>query len=422
MIKMNAKNILDSLWQAALKAADPFDAVQAALPERPTGHVVVIGAGKASARMAEAVEDAWGPVEGLVVAPHGYGRSLANITLVEAAHPVPDDASEEAARTALVLAADLGEQDTLICLISGGGSALLSAPAGDISANEKRALNQALLLSGAPIQEMNCVRKHLSRIKGGRLAAAAAPAKIITLAVSDVVGDDLSVIASGPTLADPTTVAEALEIITRHQIELPESIRSYLQAGNETPKVADLANIRQQTKIVTKPSDMLRAVQLAGEGLGLNVVNLGDAIEGEAREVGKILAGIAASVRRHQMPVAAPALIISGGETTVTVHGETKQSSKGGRNTECALAFALATDDTNIHALMADTDGIDGRGGHAGAYVLPDTLTKIRAAGGDPMVFLEEHNSATALDLSSDLITTGQTATNVNDFRAILVL
>jgi hydroxypyruvate reductase len=422
MTKQTAKEFLNTLWRTALDAADPFDAVQAALPEKPAGRVVVIGAGKASARMAEAVESAWGPAEGLIVAPHGYGRSLAGISLVEAAHPVPDDASEKAAHAALALASGLGEQDTLVCLISGGGSALLSAPAGEISAADKRAVNQALLLSGAPIQEMNCVRKHLSRIKGGRLAAAAAPAQIITLAVSDVVGDDLSVIASGPTLADPTTITNAQEIISRYQIDVPESVRRHLQTDDETPKAADLATIRQQVHIVTKPSDVLAAVQSVGEGLDLNVVNLGDAIEGEAREVGKILAGIAASIRRHQMPVAAPALIISGGETTVTVRADGKPGSKGGRNTECALAFALATDDKDIHALMADTDGIDGRGSHAGAYVSPRTLEKIRAAGGDPRAFLAEHDSATAFDLAGGLITTGQTATNVNDFRAILVL
>ncbi len=422
MTKSDPKKILLQLWQAALDAADPFNATQAALPVKPDGRVVVIGAGKASGRMAEALEAVWGAGSGLVVVPHGYGRNLAGIELLEAAHPVPDAASTRAATRILALAQALSADDTLVCLISGGGSALLSAPVTGVSEAEKRRINEALLASGARIQDMNCVRKHLSAIKGGRLAVAAAPAHIITLAVSDVVGDDLSVIASGPTSADPTTNEEALAILSRYEIDVPASVSRYLQAGHETPKPDNPVFGAMSAEIVVKPIDVLDAVEQCGRELGLKVLNLGDAIEGEAREVGKTLAGIAHSIRHHHRPAMPPALILSGGETTVTVAQDADPDGKGGRNTECALGFALTSLGEQVFALFADTDGIDGKGGHAGAFVTPRTLNQARENSLDAQALLNRNNSAALFAATGDLITTGPTATNVNDFRAVLVL
>ncbi len=407
-------SLLHELWQSALAAADPHDPVLAAVPDKPEGRIVAVGAGKASARMAEALESAWGPIDGLVVAPYGYVRPLRGIEVVEAAHPVPDEAGEAAADRILAVADGLGAGDTLACLISGGGSALLAAPAGDLSGADKRAVNEALLRSGARIQDMNCVRKHLSRIKGGRLAQIAAPARVLTLAVSDVVGDDLSVIASGPTQPDPTTCADALSVLDRFAIEAPAA-RMHLARGDETPKPGDAVFDGNLSKLVLRPIDVLRNVAAAAN---LRVLNLGDAIEGEAREVGTMLAGLAGAIRRHGTPVAPPALILSGGETTVTVRGK----GKGGRNSECALGFALALADDGIFGLFADTDGIDGAGGHAGAMVTPNTLSRARAAGLDPAAELARNNSYAVFDAAGDLIVSGPTATNVNDFRAVLVI
>jgi hydroxypyruvate reductase len=412
---MTPKDELQTIWRAALAAADPFQAVIAALPPKPEGKVALVAAGKAAGRMAEAVESVWGPLPGVVVAPAGYGRPLQGPDMIEARHPVPDDLGAKAAERALEIAAGLGEGDMLLALISGGGSALLSKPAEGVSVEEKRRINKALLASGAPIQEMNRVRKSLSAIKGGRLLAAARPAQVVTLLVSDVVGDEAEVIASGPTLPDRGETAEALAILDRYGIEASAEMRA-IMAANFSPKVDVAGDVLE---IVVRPMDVLRAAGTAAEGLGYGVLNLGDAIEGRAMDVGRVLAGMARSVRLHCAPCPAPLAILSGGETTVVVpKGAT---GKGGRNTECALGFALAAEGIGAAALFADTDGIDGASGGAGAFALPDALARMRAAGVDAAAALDGADSATAFAAIGDLFATGPTATNVNDLRVILL-
>jgi hydroxypyruvate reductase len=407
---------LEHLFQTAIDAARPEKMLSAFLPERPRGRTLVIGAGKAAAAMAAAVEAAWdGPLVGLVVTRYGHGAPTRRIEVVEASHPVPDAAGERAAQRMLQAVQGLTGDDLVLCLISGGGSALLAAPAPGLSLDDKRAINKALLASGADISEMNCVRKHLSAVKGGRLAAAAQPARVVSLVISDVPGDDLSVIASGPTTPDPTTSAQALAILQRYRIAAPERVLAHLRSpASETPKPGDPAFARVENRLIAAPILSLRAAAEAAKAAGVTPIILGDAIEGEAREVGKAFAGVALSCRLHGEPARPPVVLLSGGETTVTVRGR----GRGGRNAEFALALALTLDGTpDIHALAGDTDGIDGSEDNAGVYVAPGAL-----AGLDGRARLDDNDAYAVFAASGGLVVTGPTLTNVNDFRAILVI
>ncbi|HEX2256063.1 MAG TPA: glycerate kinase [Afifellaceae bacterium] len=412
---------LRALFDAAVAAADPRRLVPLHLPDPPPGRTIVVGAGKASASMAAAFEAAWsGPLSGIVVTRYGHAVPCRQIEVVEAAHPVPDAAGLAATRRILDLVAGLGSDDLVVALVSGGGSALMTAPLPGVTAAEKQAITQALLRSGATIGEMNCVRKHLSAVKGGRLALAAAPARIHALLISDVPGDQPAVIASGPTVPDPTSQAEALAILERFAIPVSDTVRTVLAApANETPKPGDPAFARCETRIIAAPQMSLEAAAEAARAAGVTPLILGDAIEGEAREVGIVHAGIARQVARHRQPVAPPAVLLSGGETTVTVRG----AGRGGRNAEFLLGLALALDGHDgIHAIACDTDGIDGSEDNAGALVGPDSLARMRAAGLEPRAMLAASDAYSAFAAVGDLVVTGPTLTNVNDFRAILVL
>ncbi|MDD9876913.1 MAG: glycerate kinase [Magnetovibrio sp.] len=415
------EQFLDALMRAAIAAADPLKAVPEHLPEPPAGRTVVVGAGKASAAMARAVEDAYGgDVEGLVVTRYGYGVPCRRIEIVEAAHPVPDAAGREAAARILELARGLGPDDLCLALISGGASALLTQPADGISFDDKQDVNRLLLRSGATISEMNCVRKHLSAIKGGYLARAAAPARVVTLMVSDVPGDDPGVIGSGPTVADDTTFADARAIVERHGIELPDAVAAHLaRAAQETPKSGDPIFANTEARMVARPQASLDAAAEAARAAGVEPVVLGDALEGEAREVAARHAEMAMALRRGEGGQRLPAVLLSGGELTVTMRGD----GRGGPNTEYMLAMALALGGApGIHGLAIDTDGIDGSEDNAGARVGPSTLARAEAAGADPGGALAENDSFGFFDAAGGLIRTGPTFTNVNDFRALLVL
>ena len=418
---MDPRQLLLSLFETAVAAADPAVVLPAHLPDPPRGRTVVIGAGKASAAMGLALEGNWpGELSGLIVTRYGHGAPCTRIEVVEAAHPVPDEAGRAAAARILDLVQGLGEDDLVLALISGGGSSLLTLPAAGLTLGDKQAINRALLRSGASIDEMNCVRKHLSAIKGGRLAAAAFPARIVTLLISDVPGDDPAVIASGPTVPDPTSSADALAILGRYGIELPAHVRGHLQdPAAESPKPGDPRLARGEVRLIAAPQLSLEAAAAAARSAGITPVLLGDALEGEARELGKVMAGIARSVRRHGEPAAAPAVLLSGGETTVTVRGE----GRGGRNVECLLGLAVALDgEPGVWAIAGDTDGIDGAEEVAGAIVTPDTLARARSAGLDPRQVLAENDAHTLFAALGDQVVTGPTLTNVNDFRAVLVL
>ncbi|MGE4221227.1 MAG: glycerate kinase [Alphaproteobacteria bacterium] len=413
--------LLRRMFDAAVAAADPALCVPLHLPEPPRGRTIVIGAGKASAAMARAVERAWtGPLSGLVVTRYGYAVPCERIEIVEAAHPVPDDAGADAARRILALAGEAGPDDLVLCLISGGGSALLPMPAPGLTLADKQAVNRALLRSGATISEMNCVRKHLSGIKGGRLAAAAAPARIVTLTISDVPGDDPAVIASGPTVPDPTTFADALAILGKYGIAEPAAALGHLRAAaEETPKPGDPRLAGAETVMVASPQMALDAAAHVARAAGIEPVILGDAIEGEAREVARVMAGIARQVARHGQPAAAPAVLLSGGETTVTLRGQ----GRGGRNVEFLLALGVALEGApGIFALAADTDGIDGTEDNAGALLDPGTLARAASAGTDAKASLADNDGYGFFAAAGSLVVTGPTLTNVNDFRAILIL
>ena len=418
---MNPRVFLNDLFAAALAVADPARSLAAHLPARPAGRIVVVGAGKAAASMAAAVEAAWdGPVEGLVVTRYGHGAQTRSIEVVEAAHPVPDAAGRAAAERILALAEGLGEGDLLLALISGGGSALLSLPAEGITLEEKQAVNAALLRCGAPIGEMNCLRKHLSAIKGGRLAAAAHPAKVVTLAISDVPDDDRAAIASGPTVADPTSYADARAIVAKYGLELPDSVNRLLEAApDETPKPGDPRLANAEYRLIATPQMSLEAAAAMASKAGVTPLILGDSLEGEAREVAQVMAGIAKQVRRHGQPLPAPCLLLSGGETTVTLRGQ----GRGGRNAEFLLALAVALDGLpGVSAVAGDTDGIDGSEDNAGALVLPDTLARAAERGIDAKARLADNDGYGFFESLGDLIVTGPTLTNVNDFRAILIV
>ena len=415
------RRFLEGIFRAAIDAAMPGKVLPAHLPAPPKGRTIVLGAGKASAAMAKAVEEHWpGPLEGVVVTRTGHGVPCRRIEIVEAAHPVPDARGRDAAVRILALAKTAGPDDLVLCLISGGGSALLALPADGLTLADKQAVNRALLASGADIAEMNTVRKHLSAIKGGRLAAAAYPAELVTLLISDVPGDDPSIIASGPTVADPTSFADAREVLARYAIAPPASVARHLAvAKDETPKPGDQRLARTRTITIASPSMSLAAAAAVARAEGVTPLILGDALEGEAREVGKLMAGIALSVRRHDEPLAAPAVLLSGGETTVTVRGK----GRGGRNSEFLAGLALALNGApGIFALAGDTDGIDGSEDNAGASLRPDTLGRARGLGLDPRGRLADNDAYALFAGLGDLVVTGPTLTNVNDFRAILVL
>ncbi|CAM5191138.1 Hydroxypyruvate reductase OS=Castellaniella defragrans OX=75697 GN=HNR28_003376 PE=4 SV=1 [Castellaniella defragrans] len=415
------RELLTQLFQAAVRAAQPEYCIQAFLPLPPKGRTLVIGAGKASAAMAQALEKHWsGPLEGVVVTRYGYAVPCARIQILEAAHPVPDAAGEAAAQRLFDLVRGLTADDLVICLISGGGSSLLPVPGAGVTLADKQAINRALLASGATISEMNCVRRHLSGIKGGRLAAACAPARVVNLMISDVPGDNPCDIASGPTVADPTTCAEALEIVRRYGITLPDGARRLLESGEgETLKPDNPRLARVETHLIATPQMALEAAAAVARSAGIPPLILGDRIEGEARDVGKVLAGIALQVRAHGQPAAAPCLLLSGGETTVTLRGH----GRGGRNVECLLSMAIALDGAaGVHALAGDTDGVDGQEEIAGAFIGPDTLRRAWAAGMPPRTHLDDNDGHGFFQRLGDSLVTGPTLTNVNDFRAILVL
>jgi hydroxypyruvate reductase len=438
---------LRALFAAAVAAADPAQLLPGRLPPQPTGRTLVVGAGKAAASMAAAVAREWqGPLEGLVVTRYGHGLPCARIDVVEAAHPVPDAAGRAAASRILELASGLGAGDLLICLISGGGSALLALPAPGITLEDKRAVNKALLRSGATIAEMNCVRKHLSAIKGGRLAAAAHPARVVTYLISDVPGDDPSVIASGPTVPDPTTFAAAVEVLAHYGIDGPERVLEHLMAGPaarpaETPKPGDPAFATDELVMLATSAHALKAAAGYARAAGITPLVLGADLEGEARDLGGAHAALAIACARggetalvalreavargaahladpvYFVPQA-PLVLLSGGETTVTVQG----SGRGGRNAEYLLGLTLALDGhPAISALAADTDGIDGSEDNAGAFATADTLQRSRQAGVDPVAALTANDAYGLFAALGDLVITGPTRTNVNDFRAILI-
>lgn len=412
--------LLRSMFDAAIAAAQPDRCVPPFLPPRPKGRLIVLGAGKASAAMARAVERHWdGPIDGLVVTRYGYAVPTERVEIIEAAHPVPDVAGLRAARRICDMAAGAGPEDTVLCLISGGGSALLALPLEGISLEDKQAINRALLASGAPISDMNCVRRHLSAVKGGRLAALAHPAKVVTLLISDVPGDNPVDIASGPTVGDPTTSADALAIARRYGISLPSAAQALLEnGGGETIKPDDPRLSRNETHVIAAPQASLEAAADVARQAGLDVHILGDALEGEARDVGAVLAGIVRQVAVHGQPFARPCMLLSGGESTVTVRGK----GRGGRNVEFLLSLGLHMRGVdNIWALAGDTDGVDGLEEIAGAVLTPDSLARAWALGLNPQTALDNNDGHGFFGALGDAVVTGPTLTNVNDFRAILI-
>ena len=421
-----AREILRALFDAAVAAADPFEAIARRIPAPVAGRTVVVGAGKASAAMARGFETAWsGRLEGLVVTRYGHRVPCDQVEIVEAAHPVPDAAGQRVASCMLELARSLGPEDQLVFLASGGGSALLSLPAPGLTLADKQQVTHELLKSGATITEINTVRKHLSAIKGGRLAAAAAPARIVTLAISDVPGDDPAVIASGPTVPDPTTFAEARMVLVKYGIDAPRAVLSHLSDGaEETPKPDDPVFDRAKFDLIASPQGSLQSAAAVAMQRGIVPIVLSDRIEGEARQVGLVHAGIALQVRAGKFLVgdqliSPPAVLLSGGETTVTVTGP----GRGGRNVEFLLALAVGLNGADgISALACDTDGIDGTGDNAGAMVYPDTLARAAAHGISVHKALADNEGYGFFAALGDLVFTGPTLTNVNDFRAVLVL
>lgn len=414
-----ARTALRAMFDAAVASAAPGPAVLRHLPEKPKGRCVVVGAGKASAAMAAAVDAAWADVElsGVVVTRDGHAVEAGRIEIIEAAHPVPDARSEIAGRRILDAVHGLTPDDLVLVLISGGGSALMVAPAGALTLADKQAVNAALLRSGATIGEMNVVRKQLSAVKGGRLARAAQPARVVTLVISDVPGDDPAAIASGPTIADASTPRDALALIERYRLPVPQAVVDHLSRAGE---VEASALPPPDVRLIATPAAALAAAAATARSLGITPLILGDALEGEAREMGIVLAGIARSVREHGHPIGAPAVLLSGGEGTVTIGGGA--AGAGGRNTEFLLSFAIAAGgDARTFAIAGDSDGIDGTEDAAGAIVTPTTLARGARAGLSARDFLDRHDSYTFFKGIGDLVTTGPTLTNVNDVRAILI-
>jgi hydroxypyruvate reductase len=416
-----ARALLLRMFHAAIASAQPALCIPPHLPAPPPrGRLIVVGAGKASAAMARAVERHWpGPLGGLVVTRYGYAVPCERIEIVEAAHPVPDAAGMHAAQRMLERVRGLNEDDLVLCLISGGGSALLPLPAPGLTLDQKQTVSRELLRSGATISEMNCVRRHLSSIKGGRLAAACHPARVLTLLISDVPADRPIDIASGPTVADPTTCADALAIVQRYGIDLPRAAREVLESGSgESIKPGDPRLARSTVRMIATPQMALEAAAAVAREAGIAPHILGDAIEGEARDVGQVLAGIALQVAERDQPFAKPCVLLSGGETTVTVRG----NGRGGRNVEFLLSLAIALDGhPRIHALAGDTDGVDGQEEIAGAVIAPDSLARAWALGLRPKGSLDDNDGHGLFTALGDSVITGPTLTNVNDFRAILI-
>ncbi|HEY1150047.1 MAG TPA: glycerate kinase [Pseudoduganella sp.] len=414
------RDLLRQMFDAAVASAQPALCIPPHLPARPKGRLIVIGAGKASAAMAQAVERNWdGPLSGLVVTRYGYAVPCERIEIVEAAHPVPDEAGLAAARRILDTVRGLTPDDTVLCLISGGGSALLALPLEGISLEDKQHVSRELLRCGATIGEINCVRRHLSAIKGGRLAAACHPAKVVTLAISDVPGDNPCDIASGPTVADPTTCEDALALVRRYGIDLPARVMAVLEScRGESVKPGDPRLQNTELRMIATPQMALEAAARVARDAGITPYILGDSVEGEARDVGKVMAAMARQAAVHGQPFAAPCVLISGGETTVTVRGQ----GRGGRNVELLLSLGIALDGLpGVHALAGDTDGVDGQEEIAGAVLAPDTLARAWSQGIRPRDALDNNDGHGFFGALGDAVITGPTLTNVNDFRAILI-
>jgi hydroxypyruvate reductase len=412
--------LLARMFQAAVVAADPLEAIKTHLPAKPKGRTVVIGAGKGAAQMAAAFETLWeGPLEGVVVTRYGYAAPTRTIRVLEASHPVPDEAGLNAAQVLKDAVTGLTEDDLVVALICGGGSALLPAPPDGLSLEDEQSLNQALLASGAPISVMNAIRKQVSTIKGGRLAALAYPAKVVSLVVSDVPGDDPAQVASGPTIPDRSDRKAALSHVEAYGIKLPDTIQQFLETSPETaPDPRDAVFANHSVAVIASAAISLEAAAETARRSGVTPVILSDAIEGEARDVGMVHAAIAREVRLRDRPFAAPVVVLSGGETTVTIRDG---AGRGGRNTEFLLAFAGGIEGLEITCLAADTDGIDGSESNAGAYADGTSWSRLRLMGHDPRKLLSAHDAWTAFDALGDLFAPGPTGTNVNDFRAALI-
>ncbi|KAA2313003.1 glycerate kinase [Pseudooceanicola sediminis] len=414
------RTFLTELFEAAVAAADPAEALRGHLPEKPAGRTIVIGAGKGAAQLAAAFEEAWeDPVEGIVVTRYGYAVPCRHLEVIEAAHPVPDQAGAEATQKVLALLDGLSADDLVVALITGGGSALLAAPPEGLTLEDEQGLNRALLASGAPIGAMNAVRKQVSRVKGGRLAAAAAPARVVSLIVSDVPGDAPSEVASGPTVPSRTGRAEAMAAIRTYGIAVPERVRSFLEtAPEDAPAPDDDIFAHNEVRVIASAARSLEAAGALAEIRGIPAVILSDAMEGEAREVARVQAAIAREVLRRDRPFPKPVLILSGGETTVTLRGK----GRGGRNSEFLLSFALEMEGwQGVAAIAADTDGIDGSENNAGAFADGNSTAEMRAAGVDPAEALAGNDAYTAFEAAELIFAPGPTGTNVNDFRAILL-
>lgn len=420
MTEIDPKTFLAAIFNAAVAAADPQRTIRDHLPATPKGRTIVIGAGKGSAQMAAAFEKVWdGPIEGLVVTRYGYGATCQRIEIIEAAHPVPDAAGLEASRRLLEKVQGLTADDLVVALISGGGSALLPAPAEGLTLADEIAVNETLLASGAPIAAMNTIRKHVSTIKGGRLAAAAYPAKVVSLVVSDIPGDNPALVASGPTVPDSGSREDALASIAAYDMKLPAAVMAHINSpAADAPRADDPRFSRNEVHLIASAGVSLEAAAAEARRHGIEAVILSDSIEGEAREVGGVHAAIAREVATRNRPFPKPVLILSGGETTVTVRAK----GKGGRNSEFLLAFAIGISGIGgLHALAADTDGIDGSENNAGAFADGSTVSRMRAAGVDAKAMLDGNNAWTAFKAVGDLFVPGPTGTNVNDLRAILI-
>lgn len=416
------RQFLLDLYASAVAAVSAEKCLPSFLPTPPTnGRTLLIGAGKGAAAMAYTVEQHWqGELSGMVVTRYGHGAPCQKIDVVEAAHPVPDEAGRQAAARMLQMVQGLTKEDLVLCLISGGGSALLALPADGITLEQKQSINKALLKSGATISEINCVRKHLSAIKGGRLALACAPARVVTLLISDIPGDDPGIIASGPTLVDPTTCAEALAVLDKYSIKVDETVRAHLQSGaGETPKPGDARFAANSHHVIATAQHALEAAAAVARSHGIAAHILSDEIEGEARDIGLMHAAMARQIRHREQPFQRPCVLISGGETTVTVRG----SGRGGRNAEFLLSLAVALDGApGIHAIACDTDGIDGSEDNAGALLDPTSLQRAAGLGLRATALLDNNDGYGFFEALGDLVVSGPTRTNVNDFRAILIL
>ncbi|MHB2263728.1 glycerate kinase type-2 family protein [Aliihoeflea sp. PC F10.4] len=419
---IDPRRLFTDIFNAAVSAADPERTIRDHLPERPKGRTIVVGAGKGSAQMARALEKAWdGPLEGVVVTRYGYGCKCERVRIIEAAHPMPDAAGLEAGKRLLASVEGLTKDDLVIALISGGGSALLPAPPDGLTLADEIAVNEALLASGAPISAMNTIRKHVSTIKGGRLAAAAHPARVVSLIVSDIPGDNPAHVASGPTVADGATREDALSIIATYRIKLPDAVMAHMRSQDaDAPKPDDPRFSGNEVQIIASANFSLEAAAAEAKRHGIEAVILSDAIEGEASEVGKVHAALAREVALHDRPFAKPVLLLSGGETTVTIR---EKGGKGGRNTDFLLSLAIGIEGlSGVHAFAADTDGIDGSETNAGAFADGLTVSRLRALGLDPRALSARHDAWSAFDALGDLFEPGPTGTNVNDLRAVLIV